>query len=277
MMKILYTLLTILLLLGQSNVLQANPLVDLQKYQRRIFKKIAPSVVYIANNEGHGSGFFVDNNGLILTNSHVVGTQNTVTVVTQSGKTYKGKVVQRATQAIDLALVRIAAKGTPPLTISRAKAKIGNWVASVGHGEGAIWSYSTGMVSNSYVTKKGDQVLQTQIPLNPGNSGGPIVDTKGDVVGIATAGITKANAINFAIPSQVILRVMPKIGKACDCVVIHAPKGVPIFVDGKNVGVGPMVSVPGQKGRTMKIHAVIRGKMVRRKARYPKTKTVRLE
>lgn len=118
-------------------------------------------------------------------------------------------------------------------------------------------------------------MFQTQIPLNPGNSGGPVVDRRGDVVGIVTAGILAAQNINFATRADLALRSLDRLGGACDCLVVTAPAGAPIFVDGRMVGTGPRVTVIVGDGPHT-VFAVIGGKRVERVAIWPGDVQVRL-
>ena len=265
----------VLLLLASSAA--GDPVKDLEQFQQRLFEQAAPSVVYISAREGFGSGFFVGPNGLILTNAHVVGKANTVDVVTHDGRKLKGTVVERAAEDVDLALVEVAAGKFPILELrGPEELRVGSWVASVGHGMGGVWTFTTGMVSNIYPADSGRQVFQTQIPLNPGNSGGPVMDRQGRAVGVVTAGIVESNAINFAIRGDVALRYLTRLADRCDCLAMQAPAGVPVCVDGKMVGKGPRVVVPAQP-KVYEVFAVVGGVMQKRRVRYPAERVVKLE
>lgn len=134
-------------------------------------------MVFISNGEGFGSGFFVSEDGLVLTNAHVVGDAKLVDVLLHDGRRLKGAVVERAQKSLDLALVEVAVKGARALELDElAGVRVGSFAASVGHGEGAIWTFNAGMVTNIYPAGGERPILQTQIPLNPGNSGGPVID-----------------------------------------------------------------------------------------------------
>lgn len=145
-----------------------------------------------------GSGFFVEPR-LILTNAHVVKGREKVDVVLHDGRRVEGMVVERAVDDVDLALIEIATEGKPLELDAKGELQVGTWVASVGHGMGGVWSYTTGMISNIYPNGAERPVFQTQIPLNPGASGGPIFDRRGMVLGIVMSGIEDSNSINFAI------------------------------------------------------------------------------
>ena len=88
-----------------------------------------------------------------FTNAHVVGDQEIVSVTLRNGTELKGKVIEKGRDGRDVALVKIDMEGTPGLTIAGFdRMRVGSWAASIGHGEGAIWSFNTGMVSNIYRT-----------------------------------------------------------------------------------------------------------------------------
>jgi S1-C subfamily serine protease len=242
-----------------------------------MYERIGPSVVFISSEGGFGSGFFVDGDGLVLTSRHVVGRAAQVKVVLSDGRTLPGRVVELAADTIDLALVQVEAKKTPALMLqSKHELRVGSWVASVGHGRGGIWSFNVGMVSNIYPAGSDRPVFQTQIPLNPGSSGGPVVDRQGRVVGIVTAGIENSNNINFAIRSEMALRSLSRLSASCACLTVTAPAGVPVFVDGKMAGTGPRVVVPAEP-RSYEVFAVIDGAMKKRRLRYPDERAIDLK
>ena len=248
---------------------------EAEQFQQALFERVASSVVFISNGRGFGSGFFVDNNGLVLTNAHVVGRGDKVTVVLRDGRRFEAPVVRRAANDVDLALVRVPVTGTVALSLSSVdRVRVGSWAASIGHGEGGIWTFNTGIVSNIYPSGAERPVIQTQIPLNPGASGGPVLDLQGRVIGVVTAGIERAQAINFAIKADYALQHFPEL--AGSNLVISAPAGVPVFVDGVHVGVGPSLQVPVQAG-VHDVMAVIRGHMVKQRVEFPATRAVTLQ
>lgn len=198
-----------------------------EAWRNGLYRKIAKSVVLIAN-KGHGTGFFVAPN-LILTNAHVVGESKTVTIVTFGGHKLKARVIEKAKEGYDLALISVEdskglltkAGGPVPLMLSTAPVHVGDQAATIGHGTGlaqssltTLWSLNTGIVTNVYPSGKGSEVFETQIPVNPGNSGGPIFNKRGEVVGVATAGFKLASSINFAIKITVAKAHLHKLGAA---------------------------------------------------------------
>ena len=228
-----------LLALGVSegpDVLEA-----LERAQVALFDRVAPSVVFIVQPDGLGSGFVVTRDGLVVTNAHVVGKAEQVDAVLFDGRRTVGKIVEKGA-SLDLALVRIEVPhgGVTPLAMGEAAGLTpGRWVASVGHGLGGAWTFTVGMVSNVYPIQGRRAVFQTQIPLNVGNSGGPILDRSGRAIGVVTAGMRESNDVNFAIRLDEAINDLPLLATACDCVTITAPPAARIFVDGRLVGTGP--------------------------------------
>jgi serine protease Do len=253
-------------------------LAELEQQQQRLFESLAPAVVFILCGDHFGSGFFVTRDGLVLTNAHVVEGKPKVEVVLRDGRRLPGTVVEKAADRIDLALVQVAVSDAAvPPRATLAEVRIGSWVGAIGHGRGAIWTFNTGMVSNIYPEGADHPVFQTQIPLNPGNSGGPIFDRQGRVVGIVTAGITDASAINFGIAMDVAFKSLTRLAAVSDLLLVKAPKGVPVFVDGVMAGTGPRVAVPAVAGRTYEVFAVIEGAMKKAQAKFPEVREVELK
>jgi S1-C subfamily serine protease len=232
-------------------------------------------VVFISTPGGFGSGFFVNESGLVLTNCHVIGDAKQVEVVLQDGRKLTGEVVERAANDVDLALVQVKVASAARLELDTGEVKIGQFVASVGHGDGAIWTFTTGMISNVHAAGDSQPVLQTQIPLNPGNSGGPVVDRRGRVLGIVTSGIKESNSINFAIRAEVAMRSLEKLAPISKALVVHAPDKVPVFLDGVLAGQGPLVLLLPKPG-AHEVFAVVQGKMLKERVSYPAQQRVDL-
>ena len=163
---------------------------------------------------GGGTGFFVTNDGMIVTNKHVVNdTGAEYTVVTQDGKEYPAKVVARD-PARDLAVVKVEGKDFPTLELGDSDAlQVGETVIAIGNSLGEFPnSVSRGIVSGlkrdieagsgygSGQTEHLDDIIQTDAAINPGNSGGPLLDVSGKVVGINTAVAEGAQGVGFALP-----------------------------------------------------------------------------
>jgi S1-C subfamily serine protease len=188
-----------------------------------IFTNASPAVVEIVTAQqssgflgrsiqGEGSGILVDSNGNILTNNHVVDGATAVTVNFSNGKTATAKVL--GTDAIrDLAVINVEASnvtGITPLNLGDSSGlKIGQMAVAIGSPFGYQNTVTVGVISGLNRSISGSSytgMIQTDAALNPGNSGGPLLDANGSVIGINTAietGSTGARGIGFAIPSNV--------------------------------------------------------------------------
>lgn len=256
---------------------QEDPLAAIERHQHQLFERLAPGVVFISRGDAFGSGFFVSADGLILTNNHVVGPRKVVDVVMHDGRKLKGEVLERADK-IDLALVKVPVTRSPLLSLGSINdLKIGSWVGAIGHGEGMVWTFNTGMISNIYPNGAERPIFQTEIPVNPGNSGGPIFDRRGQVVGVVTAGLKNSNNINFGIVIDVARRSFARLSSGCECVTVNAPPGIPVFVNGEMAGTGPRVILPASANQAYEIFAVISGSIVKAKVTYPAQREVTLK
>jgi S1-C subfamily serine protease len=194
----------------------------LDAYSRAVtgaVEAVGPAVVKIDVERGSGSGVVFTPDGLILTNAHVVGHHDHPRVTRPDGRTTTGDVIGRDTHT-DLAVVRISAEESPlswaMLGDSRA-VKVGQVAIAIGNPFGFHHSVTTGVISalgRSLRAESGrlmDDIVQTDAALNPGNSGGPLVTTRGEVVGINTASILGANGLCFAIASNTARYVAAKL------------------------------------------------------------------
>lgn len=163
--------------------------------------------------QGLGSGFIVDPDGVILTNAHVVSGADTVTVKLTDRREFKAKVVGLDKQT-DVAVLRIDAKNLPTVKIGNADtAKVGEWVVAIGAPFGFENSVTAGIISaksralpdEGYVP-----FMQTDVAVNPGNSGGPLINTRGEVIGINSQIYSRSGGyegLSFAIPINVAMDV----------------------------------------------------------------------
>ena len=175
-----------------------------------VTEQALPSVVQIITSSGSGTGFIVSENGLLVTNRHIVGNARRVTVVTSTGEEYRGKVIQRHS-VLDLAYVEIDSDRTfTPLVIGDASdVSVGEAVIAIGYPLGEELGLEP-TVSRGIISAKRDDYLQTDASLNPGNSGGPLLDTNGNVIGVITFRISSTpsgrpvTGIGFAIPIDAV-------------------------------------------------------------------------
>jgi serine protease Do len=167
--------------------------------------------------QGMGSGFIVDANGVILTNAHVVDGADEVTVKLHDQREFKAKVLG-VDKTTDVAVLRIDATGLPAVkTGDAAKTRVGEWVVAIGAPYGLENTVTSGIVSAKSRSLPGDSVvpfIQTDAAVNPGNSGGPLFNLDGEVIGINSQIFSRSGGFQglaFAIPIDVALDVKDQI------------------------------------------------------------------
>ena len=172
-----------------------------------VVDRVAPAVVHVADGRSGASGFVIAPDGWILTNAHVVERSQVVEISFRDGTVVRGTVEGRDA-ATDLAVVRISGGSPVAAELGDSDAlRVGQLVIAIGDPLGFQSTVTTGVVSalgRSLRARDGrliENVIQTDAALNPGNSGGPLVDTAGRVVGVNTAIIPNAQGICFAVPS----------------------------------------------------------------------------
>ncbi len=173
---------------------------------------------------GLGSGMIYRNDGLILTNAHVVKGADTVTVTLSDGRKFKNAKVLGRDERTDIAVVKIDATDLPVVQLGDSDdVKVGNWAIAVGNPFGLDHTLTVGVISAKSreidLAKNGEtrtDYLQTDASINPGNSGGPLLDIYGRVIGINNAIYSESGGnqgIGFAIPVNTARNIADKLAK----------------------------------------------------------------
>ncbi len=165
----------------------------------------------------HGSGFFIDDEGYVLTNAHVVKGGDEITVSTTDQKEYEAKLIG-LDERTDVALLKIDKDDTPAAKIGDSdKTEVGNWVLAIGSPFGFDYTATKGIVSAvSRSLPDGTYVpfIQTDAAVNPGNSGGPLFNLKGEVIGINSQIYSRTGSFNglaFAIPINTAMHIAKQL------------------------------------------------------------------
>ncbi len=234
----------------ESNVIgaveKANPAVisivitkDMPKYEQ-YYQQFNPFYNLFGNNSnndtnngdtetqtiGGGSGFFVTDNGYIVTNNHVVSdTEADYTVITNDDKKYEAKVIAKDS-TLDVAILKIEGTGFKYLTFAdSSKLKLGQTAIAIGNALAEFQnSISMGIISglsrsitagssSTGATEQLDNVIQTDAAINPGNSGGPLLDINGNVIGVNVAVEDGAENIGFALPGNMVKTIADSVIK----------------------------------------------------------------
>ena len=188
----------------------------------QVVETVGPSVIAVtrkagAGQGGSGSGVLVGPGGYALTNSHVADGHSRLTAITSDGDPLDAELIGED-PATDLALLKLGAKELPFANLGdSAAARVGQLVIAMGNPYGFQSTVSTGVVSaqgRSLRSREGrliENIVQHTAPLNPGNSGGPLLDSRGRVIGINTAIIAMAQGLGFAVPSSTAIWVVGEL------------------------------------------------------------------
>jgi len=170
---------------------------------------------YDVPRQGSGSGFIIDRQGYLLTNYHVIEGADRITVTLADGRVLKGEVAG-PDPAIDVALVKISGAGAlPEAPLGNSdELRVGEWVCAIGNPLGYVHSVTVGVVS--FIGRKLfdaslDDYIQTDAAINLGNSGGPLINARGEVIGINSAISSRATNIGFAVPINQAVAILPQL------------------------------------------------------------------
>jgi S1-C subfamily serine protease len=171
-----------------------------------VTKRTAPAVVSISSQFGSGSGVVIRADGVILTNSHVVGNGRSVArsvrVGFASGEEMEGEVIGRD-PTLDIAVVRVNRRNLPAAPLGDSdQLQVGQSAIAIGNPAGLDRTVTTGVISalKRSIGRNYEEMIQTDAAINPGNSGGPLLDSHGRVIGINTIVLNNAVGIGFAVP-----------------------------------------------------------------------------
>ena len=175
-------------------------------------KLYAPSVVLVKTAAGLGSGFFINRKGYLITNFHVIAGEKhiSVTQFLQEGKILR-RILHKEVEIVatapfhDLAILRLEdfdTEITPVIFDSDENLSIGETVFAIGNPLGLERTVTEGVLSQTHRNFGGILYLQVDAPVNPGNSGGPLFNARGQVVGIINMGVPTMEGLNFAIPAR---------------------------------------------------------------------------
>jgi serine protease Do len=187
---------------------------ELQEFFRRFMPDVPPP----GRRQGMGSGFIISEDGYILTNAHVVADAEQVTVrLADAKRELQARVVGRDPRT-DVALLKVEASGLPTVKLGdSSKVEPGQWVAAIGSPFGFANTITAGIVSAIERSIPGEvyvPFIQTDVPVNPGNSGGPLLTMDGEVIGINSmiySGTGGYMGVSFAIPIEVALEVSKQL------------------------------------------------------------------
>jgi len=197
-----------------------------------VVAKVKPSVVAINTEvitydifnrpftqEGAGSGWIIDKDGLIVTNNHVVAGAETITVTLADGRTFPAGIVG-ADAFSDVAVLRVNETNLPEADVGdSSKLRIGEWVLAIGNALGMGITAKEGIVSRlgvSLPVSAGQtlhDLIETSAPINPGNSGGPLVNMAGEVIGITSAKLAavEVEGLGYAISSNTVSPIIEEL------------------------------------------------------------------
>jgi len=192
-----------------------------------VYQKASQGTVLIVSGDSLGSGALITNDGHIISNAHVTGDNNIVTVFFKriDGKKISPNdgiqaSVKKIDEVSDLVLIEIdpskAPKYARPIVFAKMVPQVGADAHAIGHPAGQLWTYTKGYISQlrnnfEWIDHKAD-VIQVQTPINPGNSGGPLLNNLGELIGINSFKDTQNESMNFAVSLSTIKRFLSSKG-----------------------------------------------------------------
>lgn len=236
----------------------------------QLVQQALPAVVMVSTAAGSGSGFFLSADGVVVTNAHVVKDQPSAIVVTSSGKSLQSASIY-ADEERDIAFIKVLGTGFPTLTLNLAPPVPGSEVVAIGS-PGVSGQVLTNTVTRGVVSgiRRGEHGtwIQTDAAMNHGNSGGPLLNRAGEVIGINTWKVEGSgiSGLNFSLAALEIAQVLqsrfgvtPAIGPTAQATpkvtvtITSSPQGADIEVDGVFLGSTPaeLPVTPGE--RTIKL------------------------
>ena len=212
-------------IIRNARVVQTPGIPGMDERHAEIFRRFGfplpffPGEREIPEQRGTGSGFILSADGTIMTNAHVVEGADEIIVRLTDKREFKGKVLGTDKQT-DIAIVKIEAEDLPVLKIGRSEdLKVGEWVAAIGSPFGLDNTVTAGIVSALSRNLPSDQYvpfIQTDVAVNPGNSGGPLFNMKGEVVGINSQIFSTSGGfmgLSFAIPIDLAMQIKDQLVK----------------------------------------------------------------
>lgn len=185
-----------------------------------LFKRASPAVVRVEvrdrelKSQTQGSGFFVSEDGLIVTNYHVIEGAHYATVRLEDGSVAFVEGLAGVDRRADLALLKVKAAGASFLELGQlGLPSVGTRVYAIGNPQGLTNTLSEGLVSGHRKVEEGMTLIQTTAAISPGSSGGPLLAADGRVVGVTTSFLAEGQNLNFAVPAERVMILVKGRGK----------------------------------------------------------------
>jgi S1-C subfamily serine protease len=193
--------------------------------QSSIFGDASRSVVEVIANDSrnnttsHGSGFFIDKAGDVITNLHVINGSNNANITTGDGRTYQVKNILAKDISSDLVCfsVNIPSQLAFPIELNTTLPNVDDEICVIGYPEGLekyVESSNRGRISSVEPTNEYGEVLRIDVSISPGNSGSPVLNMKLEVIGVATLGLLNGRKANFAVSSKQISKLIGNVSSA---------------------------------------------------------------